>query len=457
MARPADVEQAVRLAKEAQPGWAATPVAERAACLRRAADRLRQRREELAAWEVLEVGKPWREADADVVETIEYLEYYSSQMEELTAGAALLQAPGERNELVYGPRGVAVVIAPWNFPGAILTGMASAALVSGHAVLLKPAEQSSITAALLARLLRESGIPDGIVQFLPGDGETVGAALVRHPGTHAVLFTGSRAVGLAILAACSTVAPGQCFVKHVVAEMGGKNAIVVDADADLDAAIAGTLRSAFGYAGQKCSAASRLIVHRQVYDRVLSRLAAAMDRLVIGDPADPDTDLGPLIDAAAQRRLLEAIEEAQQAGRLAYRTPPARLPAQGYFVGPTLVADLPPGHRLAREELFGPLLCVFRVESFEAGLALANDTDYALTGGVYSRSPSHIARARQGFDVGNFYVNRPITGAMVGRQPFGGHRLSGLGTKAGGPDYLRSLLLAKAICTNTTRHGMPLD
>ncbi len=452
-----EANRTVRLAGAAQPLWAKLPVSERVACLRRAADLMRQERDELAAWEVLEVGKPWREADADVTEAIDHLEYYSQGMLELAKGKPLAQIPGERNEYVYLPRGVAVVIAPWNFPAAILTGMASAALVAGNAVILKPAEQSSVIAAQVARILREAGIPDGVLQFLPGVGEEVGATLVRHPGTHVILFTGSKTVGLSIIDACANVQTDQRFLKHVVAEMGGKNAILVDADADLDAAIQGTLRSAFGYAGQKCSAASRIIVHRAVYDRFLTRLAAATDCLVLGDPADPATDIGPLIDEAAQRRLEEAITYAERTAAVAYRYPAARVPMKGYFVPPTLVTEVPHQDRLAREELFGPLVCVFRVDSFEDGLALANDTDYALTGGVYSRSPSHIELAGRAFDVGNLYINRPITGAVVGRQPFGGHRLSGLGTKAGGPDYLLQLLIPKTICTDTTRHGMPLE
>jgi len=456
-ASPDDIDRAVHAAADAQPRWAALPVRERTACLRRAAALMRERRELLTAWEILEVGKTWREADADVLEAIEYLEYYSWSMEELANGRPLLQLPGERNEYRYIPRGVAAVISPWNFPIAILTGMASAALAAGNAVLLKPAGQSPITAAHVARLLRAAGIPPGAVQYLPGLGEEAGAALVRHPGVHTVLFTGSRAVGLSIITACAAVPPGQRFVKHVVAEMGGKNAIIVDADADLDAAVSGTLRSAFGYGGQKCSAASRVIVHAAVADRFVSRLAAATDRLVVGDPADPGTDLGPLINETATRRLREAAARAQEVGRVAYAYPDARLPREGWFVGPLIATDIPPRDSLATEELFGPLLCVFRVETFEEALALANDTDYALTGGVYSRSPAHCGRAVRSFDVGNLYLNRPITGAMVGRQPFGGHRLSGLGTKAGGPDYLLQLLLPKTVCASTARHGIPLE
>ena len=456
-ASPVEAGRAVRLAREAQSRWAQVPVRERSACLRRAAQLLRARRYELAAWEVIEVGKPWREADADIVETIDYLEYYSESMEHLAEGKLLAQVPGERNTYVYVPRGIAVVIAPWNFPSAILTGMASAAIVSGNAAILKPAEQSPIIAAHVTAILREAGVPSGIVQCLPGLGHDVGASLVQHHDTHAVLFTGSRVVGLSILESCRHVERGERHIKHVIAEMGSKNPIIVDADADLDAAVAGSLSSAFGYAGQKCSAASRLIVHAAVYERFLERLVAAVDRLVLGDPADADTDVGPLIDQTARGRLVDAIHMAHDVGHVAYAYPASRIPSHGYFVGPTIVTDVPRHHALVRDELFGPLVCIFRVDTFEEALALANDTDYALTGGVYSRSPSHIGRAIDAFDVGNLYINRQITGAVVGRQPFGGHRLSGLGTKAGGPDYLLQLLTPKTITTNTARHGMPLE
>ncbi len=457
MASLDDAEEAVRIAQEAQPRWAAVPVTERVACLRRAASLIRERRWELAAWSVVEVGKTWREADVEVVEAIEYLEYYGEQMLQLAHGRPLLQPLGERNRALYLPRGVAAVISPWNFPAAILTGMTSAALVTGNAVILKPSGCSSVIAAQIAQTLRDAGLPHGVLQFLPGSGGDVGTALVAHPGVHAILFTGSKSVGLSIIEAAGRVAPGQRFVKHVVTEMGGKNAILIDDDADLDAAVAGSLQSAFGYGGQKCSAASRLIVHEAVSERFLSRFVASADRLVVGDPSDSGTDVGPLIDAAAQQRLREALAHARKAATVAYEYPAARLPKAGYFVGPAVVTDVPRQDRLATEELFGPLICVFRVASFEEALALANDTDYALTGGVYSRSPSHLEQAVRAFDVGNLYLNRPITGAMIGRQPFGGHRLSGLGTKAGGPDYLLHLMIPKTVATNTTRHGMPLE
>ena len=453
----AEVNRAVHLAAAAQPAWAALPVSERTGCLRRAAERMRAQRFDLSAWAVLEVGKSWREADVEIVEAIEYLEYYSEQMERLARGQPLRQVPGEVNRYLYLPRGVAVVIAPWNFPAAILTGMASAALVAGNAVILKPAEESSIMASQLTAILRAAGIPPSVVQMLPGFGHEVGTALVRHPGTHMTLFTGSKIVGLSILKTSAQVPDGQRFVKHVVAEMGGKNAVIIDADADLDAAVQGVITSAFGYAGQKCSAASRVLIHDRVYERVVTRLCAAMDRLVIGDPSDPDTDVGPLITEEAQRRVRDAIQHAGAVGRIVYQYPQARLPKAGYFVPPALAAGIPRQHALMREELFGPLVCLARVPSFGKALELANDTDYALTGGVYSRSPAHLAQAVRAFDVGNLYLNRPITGALVGRQPFGGHRLSGLGTKAGGPDYLLEVLVPKTVTENTARHGMPLD
>jgi RHH-type proline utilization regulon transcriptional repressor/proline dehydrogenase/delta 1-pyrroline-5-carboxylate dehydrogenase len=452
-----DVDRAVQLARTAQPAWARRPVVERANTLRRVAELMRGRRDELAARVVLEVGKTWREADADVVESVDYLEYYAWRMEALAAGSPLLQVPGERNLYQYTPRGVAAVIAPWNFPAAILTGMTAAALVAGNAVILKPAEQASLVGILVVELFRDGGVPPGVLQCLPGFGPDVGAGLVEHPGTQMVLFTGSKTVGLSILEAASRIRMGQRFVKQVVLELGGKNAIIVDDDADLDAAVAGTLSSAFSYQGQKCSAASRVLVHAAVFDRFIERLSAATDRLVVGDPSDPATDLGPLIEEDARERLRVAMEQAGEAGTVVYDYPAERLPEQGYFVGPMIVADLPPTHRLATEELFGPLLCAFRVDSFWQALEQANATEYGLTGGVYSRSPSHIRRATEAFEVGNLYINRPITGALVGRQPFGGMKLSGLGTKAGGPDYLLSAMIPKTICENTARHGVPLE
>ncbi len=456
-AGPADVERAVEAASQAQAAWARVPARERTARMHRAAQALRQHRAQLTALVTLEVGKPWREADADVVEAIEYLDYYARRYLELAERRALIQRPGERNRQLYLARGVCAVIAPWNFPLAILLGMASAALVTGHAVILKPAEQSPVIAAWAARLLREAGIPPGVLHYLPGKGEEIGPLLVRHPDVGLIMFTGSKAVGLSIIGEAAQVRAGQRRLKQVVVEMGGKNAIIVDDDADLDASVEGILASAFSYAGQKCSAASRIIAHEAVFEALTARLARAMDRLVVGDPAHPGCDVGPLIDAEAQRRLQDALSQARREGTVLYEYPASRLPRAGYFVGPALVSGVAPSSRLAQEELFGPLVCCFRAKHFDEALALANDSDYGLTGGVYSRSPSHIQAAMERFEVGNLYINRPITGAMVGRQPFGGYKLSGLGTKAGGPDYLTHLVIPKTICDNTARHGLPLE
>lgn len=452
-----EVDRAVEIAQEAQARWASTPVSVRVALLRRAAQLIRKQRDLLAALEVLEVGKPWREADADVVEAIDYLEYYSWCMLELAEGRALPQRPGESNRYVYIPRGVCAVIAPWNFPLAILSGMASAALVAGNVVILKPAEQSPVIAAWFARLLHEAGFPQDVVQYLPGLGEEVGSALVHHSEVRLIMFTGSKAVGLSIIQSASQVSSGQRFVKHVVVEMGGKNALIVDEDADLDAAIQGILVSAFSYQGQKCSAASRVIVHEAISERLTKRLVNAVDGLIVCDPVEPNCDLGPLIDAAASQRVTTAIAHGRASATLLYHSPSDRLPKEGYFVGPAVFADVDPDSPLAKEELFGPVLCLFRVPSFSKALELANDTDYGLTGGVYSRSPSHLQQAIETFEAGNLYINRPITGAIVGRQPFGGYKLSGLGTKAGGPDYLLHLMVPKTICEDTARHGMPLE
>ncbi len=451
------VDVAVEAALSAQPRWAATPAAVRAACLQRTAALLRRDRDAFAALEVFEVGKSWREADADVCEAIDFLEYYAQQMLQLDRGVPLARVPGETNRLVYVPRGIAAVIAPWNFPLAILTGMTAAALVTGNAVLVKPASQSSVLAAQLMRLFEAAGVPPGVLHFLPGAGADLGWALAAHPQVQAILFTGSREVGLRLIEMAGRVAPEQRQVKQVIAEMGGKNAILVDDDADLDAAVPGILASAFGYQGQKCSAASRVIALEGIHDRLVARLVDATRSLVVASPEDPRCDVGPLIDEVALARVQGYIEEGRRTATLRHATPTELLPPEGYFVGPTIFTDVDPHSRLAQEEIFGPVLAVLRARTFEQALAIANDVDYALTGGLYSRSPARIAQAQRALHVGNLYINRQITGAVVGRQPFGGFKLSGLGTKAGGPDYLRSLVLAKTITENTTRHGLPLE
>ena len=429
--------------------WSATAPEQRADILIKAATIMRRRRFELSAWEIFETGKPWREADADVAEAIDFLEFYAREMRRLGQPRRLGLEPGELNHLMFFPRGLVVVISPWNFPLAIPTGMVSAALVTGNVVLFKPSERAPVMAHLLVELLTEAGVPDGVLQFAPG-GPELGRALVERPEVQMIAFTGSKEVGLQILAQAGRVAPGQTTVKHVVAEMGGKNAIIVDETADLDEAVAGVLTSFTGFQGQKCSACSRAIVHESVYDLFLQRLADAVMSLRIGPPADPGARMGPLIDERARAKVREYVEIGKREGRLVVERQVAEA---GCFVGPVVFADIQPTHRLAQEEIFGPVLAVMRARSFDEAIRLANASPYALTGGVYSRSPAHLMKARETFDVGNLYINRPITGALVGRQPFGGHRLSGVGAKAGGEDYLMQFMVARVVSENTLRRG----
>ncbi|MBM4046509.1 MAG: aldehyde dehydrogenase family protein, partial [Planctomycetes bacterium] len=389
------------------------------------------------------------------------LEYYAGEMLRLSAPRRLGHAPGEVNWYHYEPRGVGVVIAPWNFPLAILCGMTSAAIVAGNTVVMKPAEQSSVVAAQLMHAFREAGLPSGVVNYLPGVGEEVGRHLVASPRVDFVAFTGSKAVGLAIHAAASRTAKGQTSPKRVIAEMGGKNAVIVDSDADLDEAVAGVASSAFGYQGQKCSAASRAIVLEDVHDVFLARLIEHARGLKIGPADDPATVVGPLVDEGAVKKVQRYIRIGQREARLAFpdgnlaKVPNLRKvkAGDGYFVGPTIFSDVPPSAQIAQEEIFGPVLAVMKARTFQDALAIANGTEYALTGGVYSRSPAHVELAKREFHVGNLYINRRITGALVGRQPFGGFKMSGIGSKAGGPDYLLQFLLPRVVTENTLRHG----
>lgn len=450
-------EQAVRAALDAFPQWRDTPVSERTALLRRLADWMNQHRYLLAAWEVYECGKPWREADADVAEAIDFCRYYALEMERLSIPRRR-DLPGETNEYFYEPRGVCVVIAPWNFPLAILTGMTTAALVAGNTVIIKPAEQSSIVASWFMRGLMEAGCPPGVAHYLPGQGELIGPYLVGHRDVHIIAFTGSRAVGLAINQLAAQTPPGQQHVKRVIAEMGGKNAIIIDEDADLDEAVDGVVYSAFGYQGQKCSACSRVIILANIYDRFLERLVEATKSLRVAPAEDPGCDIGPVINAEAQERIMQAIEQAKQDAQLIYAGTLGALAEEGYYVAPHIFVNVPPSCPLAQEEIFGPVLAVMRVSTLEEALNIANGVSYALTGGFYSRSPANIARVRREFRVGNLYINRPIVGALVDRQPFGGFKLSGIGSKAGGPDYLLQFLLPRTVTENTMRHGFaPLE
>jgi len=452
MAAKEHIDRAVNAAQEALPVWRALGAEQRAHYLRGAADQLEADLFDLAAWEVYECGKTWREATGDIGESIDFLRYYAEQalLLERPQGA---DVPGEENRFEYMPRGVVGVIAPWNFPLAILTGMTAAALATGNTVIMKPAEQSPIIAAHLMEVFHEVGIPAGVVNYCPGEGAEAGAALVEHPQVAMIVFTGSRQVGLAINAKAAEVAARSPQVKRVVAEMGGKNAIIVDDDADLDEAVQGVARSAFGFQGQKCSACSRVVVLEGIYDHFLARLVEAARTCQVGAAEDPGTDIGPVINAEALSSIRRYIEIGRQEGREVLAADVGDLANRGYFVGPHIFADVPPTSRIAQEEVFGPVLAVIKAGDFDEALAIANASEYALTGGLFSRSPVNLDRARREFIVGNLYLNRPITGAIVGRQPFGGFKMSGIGSKAGGPDYLLQFVLPRVITENTLRRG----
>jgi RHH-type proline utilization regulon transcriptional repressor/proline dehydrogenase/delta 1-pyrroline-5-carboxylate dehydrogenase len=452
----AQAERAIAVAKAGFPAWRDTEPAKRADYLFRAAEVMRRRRFELAAWEVYECGKPWREADADVAEAIDFCNYYGREMLRL-AEPRHMDVAGETNVHFYEPRGITVVIAPWNFPLAILCGMTTAALVTGNPVIMKPAEQSSVIGAKLMEVLQEVGLPPGVVSYLPGVGEEIGPTLTNHPDVAMIAFTGSRGVGLLINREASATPPGQDHVKRVLAEMGGKNAIIVDEDADLDEAVHGVVHSAFDYAGQKCSACSRAVVLEPIYDQFLARLVEATRSLKVAPAEDPGCAVPPVIDAEARRRILEYVGNGRAESRLAFAGDVGALADEGYFVGPHVFADVPPTATIAQEEIFGPVLAVIKARDLTHALEIANGTPYALTGGLYTRSPQNIARVRHEFRVGNLYINRKITGALVERQPFGGFKLSGIGSKAGGPDYLLQFVLPRTITENTLRRGFAPD
>src|SRR5688572_26581136 len=453
-AGPAEAAAAVGAAATAAPGWGATPAAERAEKLVAAADLLRSRRLELAALEVRECAKPWAEADADVCEAIDFLEYYARQAIELERAPELLQVRGERNSMRYAARGVAAVIAPWNFPIAIPCGMTAAALAAGNAVVLKPAEQSPACGHALVNALREAGVPAGAVALLPGFGDA-GEALVRHPGVHTIAFTGSSAVGLAIVRAAAEAPEEQRHVKRVVSEMGGKNCVIVDSDADLDEAVPAITSSAFAYAGQKCSAAARVLVHEALADSLLERLVGATATLVVGQAETFGTDVPPVIEQEARDRVERYAAEAARTGELEH--PGAAGPDDGWFCTPAVAHSLPAESPVLAEEIFGPLLAVEQVASVEQAVEVLDRSPFALTAGVFSRSPAVVEEVKRRAPVGNLYVNRGITGAKVGRQPFGGNRRSGIGSKAGGPGYLLQFVEPRVVTENTMRHGLVVD
>ncbi|MSU80305.1 MAG: L-glutamate gamma-semialdehyde dehydrogenase [Gemmataceae bacterium] len=451
-ATPEHALAALQAASGAFTSWRDVDAEVRADYCVKVAGIMRRRRFELAAWQVFECAKNWREADADVCEAIDFLEYYALEMRRLAKpfGRSL---PGEDNVNTYEPRGVAVVIAPWNFPLAILCGMTAAAVVTGNTVIMKPAEQSSVIAAKLMEVFVEAGLPAGVVNYLPGVGEEIGPTLAEHPDVALVAFTGSRGVGMLLNRQTANLAEGQSHIKRLIAELGGKNAIIIDDDADLDEAVNGVVASTFGYQGQKCSACSRAIVLAPLYDVFLERLIEATKSLKIGPAEDPSCKVGPVIDDESRRRILAAIDKGKQEARLAYAGELGFLSSEGTYVAPHIFADVPPTAAIALEEIFGPVLIVMKAVNLDESLRIANGTAYALTGGVYSRSPDNIRRVKREFRVGNLYINRKITGAFVSRQPFGGFKMSGVGSKAGGPDYLLQFMIPRTITENTMRRG----
>src|SRR5271165_3260097 len=423
--------------------WKRVPAAERAGYLLKAAELLRRRRDDFNALLVLEVGKSWVEADADTAEAIDFLEFYAREALRLASPPPLTPVAGEENRLEYVPLGVGVVIPPWNFAFAIMAGMTTAALVAGNTVVLKPSSDSAVVAAQFVDLLHEVGLPAGVVNFVPGSGRTIGDALVGDARTRFIAFTGSKEVGLHINELASKAQPGQIWIKRVIAEMGGKDSIVVAADADLDAAVEGVAVSAFGFQGQKCSACSRAIVEAPVYDEFVKRLTQRVGSIAVGDPADPANYMGPVVNEGSRKKIEAYIEEGKKEGRLVAGG--GRAPGDGYFVQPTVIADVKPDAKIAQEEIFGPVLAVIKAVDYDDALRIANNTEFGLTGAVYSKDQSKLERARDEFHVGNLYFNRKCTGAMVGAHPFGGFNMSGTDSKAGGPDYLLLFLQAKSV------------
>ena len=440
-------ERAVRVAGEAFPAWSRTPAEVRARYLIKAAAILRRRIYEFSAWMVVESSKSWNEAYADAAEAVDFLEFYAREALKWGQPHPTTPYAGEENEVRYLSLGVGAVIAPWNFPLAILCGMTAAAIVTGNTVIMKPAEQTPVIAAKFLELLEMVNLPTGVVNFVPGPGEIVGEALTGHPGVRFVVFTGSREVGLHIHQRIAAQQPGQKWLKRGILEMGGKDAIIVDEDVNLDAAAMDVVASAFGFQGQKCSACSRLIAHEKIYDALLAKVVERASKLTVGDPANPSNYMGAVIDEGAYQKIIKYIAIGRNEGRLVLGGNDAEDSLDhGYFVHPTIIADVDAHARIAQEEIFGPVLAVIRADSFDHALEIANSTDYALTGAVFSYSREHLERARHEFHVGNLYLNRKCTGALVDVQPFGGFNMSGTDSKAGGRDYLGLFLQAKSVC-----------
>jgi RHH-type transcriptional regulator, proline utilization regulon repressor / proline dehydrogenase / delta 1-pyrroline-5-carboxylate dehydrogenase len=449
------VDQAVTAAAAAFAKWRAVSAYDRAEAVRAVAERLEERRLEFAALMAFEVGKTWREADADVSEAIDYCNYYAKEIERWADHPRRRDIEGETNEYVYHPRGVVAVLSPWNFPLCLLANMTAAAVVAGNTVIVKPASAAATIAARFVQVFEEAGVPAGVVNLVTGPGNVVGEALVRHPQVALVAFTGSRAVGERLNKLAAEHPSGRPMLKRVVAEMGAKNAIIVDANADLDEAIKGVMASAFGYAGQKCSACSRVIVLEPAHDRFVERLVEAARSKGVGPADDPTTSIPPLVDKAARESIERYIEIGKTEAKCVLAVDATRQAAEtgAYYVGPHIFDDVPPSARIAREEIFGPVVSILRARDFDEAIRIFNDTDYALTGGVFSRSPANLERARRECECGNLYINRAITGSRVDLQPYGGFKMSGVGSKAGGPDYLLQFVEPRTITENTLRRG----
>ncbi len=445
-----EIDQAIEAAKKAAPAWKALSPEERAGYLLKAAEIARKEIFTLSAWQTLEVGKQFDQAQGDVAEAIDFMEYYAREMIRFGKPQRMGRAPGEMSQLMYQPKGIAAVIAPWNFPLAISCGMSSAAIVAGNPVLYKPAGPSSVIGFTLSEIFRKAGLPAGVFNYVPGRGSVMGDYLVEHPDISLIAFTGSMEVGHRIINKASVVHPGQKQIKKVIAELGGKNAIIIDDDADLDEAIREVLHSAFAFQGQKCSACSRVIVVEPIYAKFIERLVEGAKSLAIGPAEDPTYFMGPVVDDKAQQNVLKYIDIAKAEGKVLYSSP---VPASGYYAPLTIVEGITPEHRIAQEEVFGPILSVMKVKNFDQAIEWANSTRYSLTGAVFSRSPKHLEKAREQFNVGNLYLNRGSTGALVERHPFGGFNMSGVGSKAGGPDYLLQFMDPRLVCENTMRRG----
>ena len=438
------VEPAMQAALKAFESWKRTSVEERASLVFRVGDLMRERKFEFMAWLVFEVSKNWGEADADISETIDFCEFYAREALRFAKATTPVQLPGERDSLYYIPLGVGAVIPPWNFPCAIMAGMTLASIACGNTVILKPSSDSPTIAAKFVELLEEAGMPDGVVNFCPGAGASFGNAVVAHPKTRYIAFTGSREVGLDINKSAATQASGQIWIKRTILEMGGKDGIIIDADADIDSAVEGVAQAAFGFQGQKCSACSRAIVDERIYDTFLEKLKARVERIQVGDPAE-NANMAAVINEGSMKTILEYIEQGKKDGRLVTGGVRDTAAGEGYFIRPTVIADIAPGSKLEQEEIFGPVLAVIKSRNYDHALEIANDTEFGLTGAVYTGSQQKIDRAIREFHVGNLYINRKCTGAIVGAHPFGGFNMSGTDSKSGGPDYLYLFSQAKVV------------